>query len=282
MPQLPGPAKAVGGRLAATIAWSKPVSPRMFDVCSLWLQDVTFVAPVALWRHRAAVRDRRSGRRDGFSRLDGRRIVFADRNATDGARPQHRGGGVRDMAIPSQQGDRLDAVAAVPHRVVADRIPGRVHRVERTPLRHGDGRRAARCRRDDDLAARPCGGRGARDAVAGRGRRRRWGRTDLRPHRCRGRRLPRLAPALIALRWASPRQTAALSAPFILANSAVGLAGVLFAGQLPSPHLPLYAAAVLGGAALGMVIGLRWLSEAATRDTLAALLVIAGLQLLWI
>jgi uncharacterized membrane protein YfcA len=40
-----------------------------------------------------------------------------------------------------------------------------------------------------------------------------------------------LAPLLIALRWASPRQTSALSAPFILANSAVGLAGALYAGQ---------------------------------------------------
>jgi len=31
-----------------------------------------------------------------------------------------------------------------------------------------------------------------------------------------------LAPILIALHWASPKQTAALSSPFILANSAVG------------------------------------------------------------
>jgi hypothetical protein len=36
-----------------------------------------------------------------------------------------------------------------------------------------------------------------------------------------------LAPTLIALRWAFPKQTAALSAPFILADSAVGLVGVL-------------------------------------------------------
>jgi uncharacterized membrane protein YfcA len=34
-----------------------------------------------------------------------------------------------------------------------------------------------------------------------------------------------LAPSLIALHWASPKQTAALSAPFILTNSAVGLVG---------------------------------------------------------
>ena len=35
-----------------------------------------------------------------------------------------------------------------------------------------------------------------------------------------------LAPLIIVLGWASPRQAAGLSAPFILANSIVGLAGV--------------------------------------------------------
>jgi uncharacterized membrane protein YfcA len=40
-----------------------------------------------------------------------------------------------------------------------------------------------------------------------------------------------LAPIMIALHWASPKQTAALSAPFILANSMLGLVGVLDAGQ---------------------------------------------------
>lgn len=54
-----------------------------------------------------------------------------------------------------------------------------------------------------------------------------------------------LAPTLIGLGWASPKQTAALSAPFILANSAVGLIGVVFAGQLPSSHFGLYALTTL-------------------------------------
>jgi uncharacterized protein len=43
-----------------------------------------------------------------------------------------------------------------------------------------------------------------------------------------------LAPILIALHWASPRQTAALSSPFIWANSVVGLAGAIYVGQTPS------------------------------------------------
>src|SRR6185312_2985228 len=89
-----------------------------------------------------------------------------------------------------------------------------------------------------------------------------------------------LAPILIALRWASPKQTAALSAPFILANSAVGLIAVLYAGQLPSPHLVLYTAGALGGAIAGTAIGLKWFSQATTRYVLAAILLAAGVQLL--
>jgi uncharacterized membrane protein YfcA len=42
-----------------------------------------------------------------------------------------------------------------------------------------------------------------------------------------------LAPILIAMHWASPRQTAALSSPFIWANSVVGLAGATYVGQRP-------------------------------------------------
>jgi uncharacterized membrane protein YfcA len=89
-----------------------------------------------------------------------------------------------------------------------------------------------------------------------------------------------LAPMLIALHWASPKQTAALSAPFILLNSIVGLVGVLFAGQLPSSSFAWYAAAALGGAVLGTAIGLKWLSQTATRYVLAVVLLAAGLELL--
>ena len=56
-----------------------------------------------------------------------------------------------------------------------------------------------------------------------------------------------LAPLLIALRWASPRQTAALSAPFIWANSVVGLGGALWAGQSASADTWLYALGGPGG-----------------------------------
>jgi uncharacterized protein len=89
-----------------------------------------------------------------------------------------------------------------------------------------------------------------------------------------------LAPILIVLHWASPKQTAVLSAPFILANSAVGLAGAMVTGQMPSPETWVYAIAALAGAMIGTTVGLRWLSQDVTRYVLAAILATAGLQLL--
>jgi uncharacterized protein len=89
-----------------------------------------------------------------------------------------------------------------------------------------------------------------------------------------------LAPLLIALHWASPKQTAALSAPFILANSVVGLAGAMYSGQTPIANTWLFGLAALGGAMIGTIVGLRWLSQTMTRYVLAAILGAAGIQLL--
>jgi uncharacterized membrane protein YfcA len=90
-----------------------------------------------------------------------------------------------------------------------------------------------------------------------------------------------LAPILIALHWASPKQTAALSAPFILANSAVGLAGAMLTHQTPSSQTWVYAIAALTGAAIGTTLGMRWLSQSVTRCVFAIILGTAGLQLLF-
>jgi hypothetical protein len=90
-----------------------------------------------------------------------------------------------------------------------------------------------------------------------------------------------LAPIMIALHWASPKQTAALSAPFFLANSAVGLAGAMVTGQTPSTETWIYAIAALAGAMIGTTVGLRWLSQTVTRYVLVAILATAGLQLLF-
>ncbi|MHC2332198.1 sulfite exporter TauE/SafE family protein [Bradyrhizobium sp. USDA 4454] len=88
-----------------------------------------------------------------------------------------------------------------------------------------------------------------------------------------------LATALVTLNWASARQVALLSPPFILANSTVGFVGVLFTGQFPCSDSAIYAIAALGGAIAGTVIGLKWLSQTAIRFILVAVLLIAGVQL---
>lgn len=90
-----------------------------------------------------------------------------------------------------------------------------------------------------------------------------------------------LAPVLIALHWASPKQTAALSAPFILANSSIGLIGSILAGQMPSTDTWLFALAALAGAMIGTTVGMRWLSQTATRYMLAVVLGAAGTQLIF-
>ena len=90
-----------------------------------------------------------------------------------------------------------------------------------------------------------------------------------------------LTPALIAAGWASPKRAAALSPPFILCNSVVGLIGVSLAGQTLAPGTLLYSAGALAGAVVGTAIGQRLMSERTTRYALAAILLFTGLRLLF-
>jgi uncharacterized protein len=90
-----------------------------------------------------------------------------------------------------------------------------------------------------------------------------------------------LTPLLIAAGWMSPRRAAQLAPPFILCNSVVGLIGAALAGQTFASGAPSYALGALAGAVIGTVIGLKWMSERATRYVLAAILLVAGLRLLF-
>ena len=90
-----------------------------------------------------------------------------------------------------------------------------------------------------------------------------------------------LAPLLVALRCVSPKQMAALSAPFILGNSVVGLVGTIYAGQRFAADTWLFALAVIAGAMIGAIVGLRWWSQTMTRYVLAAILGAAGIQMLF-
>lgn len=91
-----------------------------------------------------------------------------------------------------------------------------------------------------------------------------------------------LSPILLLLGWAGPRTTAGISAPFILVNSAIALAaGSLTVQKLPY-ELPWLAVAALAGAFVGTWLGLERLRQKGLLITLAAVMSLAGLKLLYI
>jgi uncharacterized membrane protein YfcA len=89
-----------------------------------------------------------------------------------------------------------------------------------------------------------------------------------------------LSPLLIALGWASTRQASAVAAPFILVNSAAGLAGLGPRVAAASPELALWIPVVLAAGWAGATWGSRRGSSRALRALLAAVLLLAGGKLL--
>lgn len=88
-----------------------------------------------------------------------------------------------------------------------------------------------------------------------------------------------LTPLLLFLGWARTKTASAVSALFILFNSAAGLAGNVSATRtLPGFALVLLAAAAAGGA-IGSWFGSRRLPHTTIKRLLAAVLVIAGAKL---
>jgi uncharacterized membrane protein YfcA len=91
-----------------------------------------------------------------------------------------------------------------------------------------------------------------------------------------------LSPLLIAATWVTTRQASGIAAGFILANSISGLAGNFSAvGSVPA-EIPLWAGAVLLGAVIGSELGARRWRPPQLRLALAAVLVVAGLKLIFI
>ena len=90
-----------------------------------------------------------------------------------------------------------------------------------------------------------------------------------------------LTPLVLFMRWARTKTASAISALFILSNSISGLLGNLAATQkLPALVLPLMGAVVVGGA-VGSYFGSRRLPHTAIKRLLAAVLIIAGLKLIF-
>ncbi len=91
-----------------------------------------------------------------------------------------------------------------------------------------------------------------------------------------------LSPVLLLAGWAQMRAASGMAAVFILGNSIAGLAGnVSRLASLPST-LPIWAAAVVVGAAIGSEIGSRRGRIVHLRAALSLVLVIAGLKLIFL
>lgn len=90
-----------------------------------------------------------------------------------------------------------------------------------------------------------------------------------------------LTPLLLFCRWAHTRAAAATSAVFILVNSIAGLAGHFSSGQAVPSFAWLFAATAIAGGALGSHLGSRRFPVRTISLLLAAVLVIAGLKLLF-
>jgi hypothetical protein len=91
-----------------------------------------------------------------------------------------------------------------------------------------------------------------------------------------------LTPLLLFLGWAGPRRAAGLSAGFILANSTAGLAGNVASVGVVPPDLVVWLPVVAVGALVGSGLGARRLSLPALRRSLAIVLVVAGLKLIFL
>lgn len=89
-----------------------------------------------------------------------------------------------------------------------------------------------------------------------------------------------LSPLLLLFGWAGIRETAGISALFILLNSIAGLMGHLSSiGNIPS-FAPWLAAFAITGGIIGSYLGSRRLPLTSIRYLLAAVLLIAGIKLI--
>lgn len=89
-----------------------------------------------------------------------------------------------------------------------------------------------------------------------------------------------LSPLLLFFGWANIRETAAVAALFIVANSAAGLLGHLGSLQALPVFAPLLAVAAVAGGLAGAGLGSRRLPPTAIVRLLAAVLTIAGVKLI--
>lgn len=89
-----------------------------------------------------------------------------------------------------------------------------------------------------------------------------------------------LTPLLLLMGWARTKQAAAVSALFILVNSAAGLLGNLSSTRRPPSFAAVLAAAALLGGGAGSYLGSRRFEPTTIKRILAVVLAIAGAKLI--
>jgi uncharacterized membrane protein YfcA len=91
-----------------------------------------------------------------------------------------------------------------------------------------------------------------------------------------------LSPLLLLMGWAEARQTAGVSAAFILVNSLAGLSGNLASTAYLPSAIPIWAVAAIIGGYVGAEYGSKQIGNITLRRLLAVVLVIAGLKMIFI
>jgi len=89
-----------------------------------------------------------------------------------------------------------------------------------------------------------------------------------------------LSPVLILFHWATVKESAAVSALFILLNSVSGLAAILLDGFKYSPGLILWIAVGALGAIAGSYAGSKRIKQGKLKYVLAAILLVAVIKLI--
>ncbi len=89
-----------------------------------------------------------------------------------------------------------------------------------------------------------------------------------------------LSPALLLLKWADMKQTAAISALFIFVNSLSGLAGQLTKGIQFTSDMYVYVAVAFAGGLLGAYFGSLRFKATILKYLLAIVLIVAAYKLL--
>jgi uncharacterized membrane protein YfcA len=89
-----------------------------------------------------------------------------------------------------------------------------------------------------------------------------------------------LSPVILLFHWAKMKETAAISALFILVNSISGLSALVMKGFMPNPEIYIWLAAAIAGGFGGAYLGSKKFNNTILKYILAGVLLIASIKLI--